>query len=204
MRYLYVTAVAVFLMFGQGLVLGAQETLPDSERREFRDALRLHENGMYSRSGHEFDRIAAKAQSSDPEGFSVLGDLKGKVHGAENRMWDFMARNPQSVLIPQMKWQHAMNRFDVQDYSGAGSVLSQISPDCLYKSQKTEFLFKKAYCDLEVKDLASAEANFMRVEKIPHSDYAAPSRYALGYISYVRKDFRKAIDWFEKSRKDGR
>lgn len=204
MRYLYVTAVAVFLMFGQGLVLGAQETLPDSEGREFRDALRLYENGMYSRSGHEFDRIAAKARSSDPEGFSVLGDLKGKVHGAENRMWDFMARNPQSVLIPQMKWQHAMNRFDLQDYSGAGSVLSQISPDCLYKSQKTEFLFKKAYCDLEVKDLASAEANFMRVEKIPHSDYAAPSRYALGYISYVRKDFRKAIDWFEKSRKDGR
>lgn len=204
MRALYMTALAALLMLGQGLALDAQELLPEQEGREFREALRLHESGMYSRSGHEFGRIASKVQSSDPEGFSVLGDLKAKVSGAENRMREFIERNPQSVLVPQMKWQHAMNCFDSQNYSLAGGVLSQIAPDQLYRSQKTEYLFKKAYCDLEVKDLAAAEANFMKVEKIPHSDYAAPSRYALGYISYVRKDFRKAIDWFEKSRKDGR
>ena len=66
MRALYMTALAALLMLGQGLALDAQDLLPEQEGREFREALRLHESGMYSRSGHEFGRIASKVQSSDP------------------------------------------------------------------------------------------------------------------------------------------
>lgn len=199
MRFRYIVSALSAALMLSALSVYAQE---DVGNDDFREAMRLFDNGMYDRSSYGFDRI--NGMGNAPEAYSILSDARAHVPGYEMRMMDYMQRNPHSAAIAQMKWQHALNLFDAQEYKYAGDLLGEISLKQLYKSQRTEYLFRKAYCDLENRDLDSAEENFAEVEKRQFSDYTAPSRYALGYINYVNKDFSEAIEWFEKSRKDFR
>ncbi len=192
-------AATCAVMTFASLSVYAQET-PDNDG--LREVMRLYDGGMYSYSSFDFDKM--QRRTADPEGYSILADAKAQVPGYDMRMHDFIIRNPQSAVIPQLRWQHALNLFDAHDYKAAGDVLENLSLKQLYKGQRTEYLFRKAYCDMENRDLASAEDNFSAVERRPFSDYTAPSQYALGYINYVQKDFKTAIGWFEKSAVDGR
>lgn len=202
MRYVYVAVTSLMMCITSSIAVAQG---PDNEsNEEFRKTVRLFGHGMYVHSGNAFEDIARKYGLSDPEGFAVLSDLKADVPGAETAMRSFLKRNPQSVLAFQIKWQYALNLFDRGDYLTAGEVMEMIPLKSLYRSQQTEYLFRMAYCDLEARDLGSARNNFLEVEKRSFSDYTSPSRYALGYISYVNKDFDDAIGWFEKSRKDSR
>lgn len=195
MRILSLALTALLMIPLSGYQLKAQE---------LREAVRLYDNSMFSRSRSVFDGISEEAVSSDPEGFSVLSQVRSSAAGYEAAMDSFITRNPHSVHVPQIKWHHAMNLFDSHDYKAAGEVLDQIKIKSLYKQQRVDYLFRKAYCDLENRELESAKDNFTQVEKSQVSDYAAPSRYALGYIAYVQRDFTTAIGWFEKSKKDSR
>ena len=185
------------------LILGSLNTYR-TEAQNLRDAVRLYDNSMFSRSRAVFDELSEKEVSSDPEGFSVLSQVRSSVPGYETAMESFVSRNPHSVHVPQIRFHHAMNLFDKHDYKAAGDVLETIKIDLLYKRQRVEYLFVKAYCDLENRDLESAESNFIKVDESAVAEYSAPSRYALGYINYVQRDFDSAIEWFEKSKKDAR
>ena len=185
------------------LILGSLNSYR-SEAQNLREAVRLYDNSMFSRSRTVFDELSEKEVSSDPEGFSVLSQVRTSVPGYETVMESFITRNPHSVHVSQIRFHHAMNLFDKHDYKSAGDVLEEIKTDKLYKKQRVEYLFVKAYCDLENRNLESAEANFMKVDESGVSEDLSPSRYALGYINYVQRDFDSAIDWFEKSRKDAR
>ena len=195
MRIISVTLAALLLASLGGYHMEAQN---------LRDAVRLYDNSMFSRSRTLFDGMSDGNVSSDPEGYSVLSQVRAEVPGYPEVMDSFLERNPYSVHVPQILWQHAMNLFERHDYKAAGDVLGKIEQKRLRKDQKVEYLFLKAYCNLENRDMESAKSNFLKVEKSSLSDYTAPSRYALGYICYVQRDFSEAIGWFEKSRKDGR
>lgn len=190
---------ALAVMILSSVAAYAQEVTDNTSMRE---AMLLFDRGLYSRSSFDFGQI--RDRHSCPEGYSILSDAKARVPGYDMRMHDYIMRNPQSAIIPQLRWQHALNLFDAHDYKRAGDILENLTLKQLYRGQRTEYLFRKAYCDLENRDLESAKNNFAEVEKRQFSDYTAPSRYALGYISYVQKDFKIAIDWFEKSAKDSR
>lgn len=204
MRFIYLVLAAA-LGIGSIMPMSAREWKEsEGSGSDFREVLRLYEHGMFRYAGKGFYDISKVVRSSDPEGYSVLCDLKAGVPGASARMMDYIERNPHSVLIPQLKWQYAMNLFDSHDYRAAGNILGELSVKQLGKSQATEYLFRKAYCDLENRDLVSAKESFAAVEARKFSDYTSPSRYALGYIEYVDKDFEEALKWFEKSGKDAR
>ena len=181
------------------LSVDGQETI-----KEFREACRLYDKGMVNRSKVLFDAMSDKDSKADSEGYSVLCDVMMKTPGYELRMKEFFRTYPYSVHIPQIRYAYALNLFDAQKYKAASAELALIKPKQLEKSQRTEFLFKRAYSDLENKDYDLALLRFRDVEKLPVSEYTAPSRYAIGYINYQKKDFREALPWFEKSAEDGR
>ena len=172
--------------------------------KEFRDAVRLYEKGMANRSKTLFHELSGKDAKADYEGYSVLCDVRLKVAGYETLMQDFLERHPYSIHVPQIRYSHALNLFDAQDYKSASGEFSLLKPKHLDKGQRTEFLFKRAYCNLENKEFQTALERFHEVEKLPMSDFTAPSRYAIGYINYQKKDFREALAWFEQSSEDGR
>jgi len=170
----------------------------------FREAMKLYEGGMYGRSRTLFERIDERYSATDPEAYSVLSQVRDKAYGWDKVALAFLENNPHSVLVPQIRWFYAMNQFDAQNYRAAGDMLATVPVDMLYKDQRVDYLFRKAYCDLENRDMDSARRNFLLVEAEPFSDYTLPTRYALGYISYVTEDFGTAVDWFEKAAKDPR
>ena len=171
---------------------------------EFRNIVRLYDKGLVNRSKTMADELSDNTPKADYEGYSVLCDVLMNTPGYENRIKKFIEDHPYSIHIPQIRYSHALNLFDSQDYKSASSQFLLINEKQLNKNQRTEFLFKMAYSDLENKELDLALERFREVEKRPFSDYTAPSRYAIGYINYQKKNFREALAWFEQSSEDGR
>lgn len=180
-------------------------TLPSiAQTDEFRKAVNLYDKEVLAPSATIFDKIADQTGKADPHAYSLLCDVRSMVPGYENRMDAFFAEYPYSILAPQIRYAHALNLFNAEKYSEAVAQFALIKTGSLYKSQRAEYLFKKAYSHLETGDHLAASEGFEQVEKMAHSDYSAPSVYALGYIEYSRQNFEGAIGWFEKSRKDDR
>ena len=173
-------------------------------RKEFKEALRLKEKGMTARSAYIFQEIGAVTGDTDSRALSVLGDVLMKVPGYESVMYAFIDDAPYSVYVPQILYAHGLNRFDAGEYAEAQRILGKIALKDLYDAQKDEFLFKKAYCALEEGRYDTAFKGFLEVEGRNISDYTAPARYALGYISYHNRQFREAVVWFEKASVDER
>ena len=171
---------------------------------EVRKALKLYEDGMLVRSRSLFDAAARKSAAADPLGWSVLCDILMETPGYEGRMDDFLKNNPHSKLAPQIRYAHAANLFDRQEYIYAAEEYAKIDRVRLYKSQIDEYLFCQAYCELENSRITSATEKFTELTKRPKSDFTAPAQYVLGYIKYEMKDFHSALGWFEKSAQDPR
>ncbi len=172
----------------------------DSSDKRFREALALYEKGMYSRAKTVFDSI------DDPQalGYSVLCSANLQETGYENLLKSYEKEYPFSGLLPRIYWQHGLNLFDEGDYEGAEACFSRIKENQLQKGLRPEYLYKKAYCNFMNGDTDSAESLFKKVDRLPYSDYTAPSQYATGYINYEQERFSEALPWFEKSVKDPR
>ena len=171
---------------------------------EYRKALRLYEDGMTVRSRSVFDKLSKESAAADPKGWAVLCDVRMKTEGYEGMMEEFMEMNPHSVLIPQIRYAHAANLFDNQEYQAAAYEFSKIDMKSLHKDQVDEFMFWQAYCDLENRKMQSAAERFTTLASRPVTDYTAPAQYVLGYIKYEMKDFHSALGWFEQSVTDSR
>ena len=136
-------ASALLSGFAANAQVSGTEGLDRSHSKEFREALRLHDYGMFSRSRHSFDELSRKTGASDPEGYAVLNDVKLNVPGYVRGMDKFFEENPHSVLIPKIRYAHALNLFDAQEYRKASAEFALLKPSLLYKSQTPEYLFKK-------------------------------------------------------------
>ena len=187
-----------------GLLLLCMCMGSDLNAQSMHEAVRLFDHGMYSRARHYFDDISAQSYSSDPEGYAVLCDVRQQVPGYCRTMDRFIAVNPQSSLISQIRYAHALNLFDAHEYAAAAAELELIDIKHISREQRAEYTFKKAYCALENGRRQEALAGFKDVDKLAASDFTAPSRYAIGYINYDFKNFKEAISWFEKAAKDSR
>ncbi len=138
------------------------------------------------------------------EACHVLDGVKMKTPGYKLMMDDFLKRNSHSTMVPQILYAYGLNCFDDGDYAAAAEQFAKVNHKGLNKNQMDEFLFKKAYCALENRYLDEALKGFTEVEARPITDFTAPARYALGYINYERKEFKRALEWFEKASTDER
>ena len=172
--------------------------------QEFRQALELQDRGMHSRASVVMRELGREVESVDPEGYALLNDVIMNMKAYTSRMGEYLARNPHSVLVPQIKYYHALNLFETQDYKGAAEVFDQIPAAHIKDTQLDEYLFKKAYCELETGDVDRALLQFEDVAKRPVSDFTAPSRYSIAYINYDKGRYRHALEWFEKAATDRR
>ena len=182
----------------------ATTTYAAADSREFREILRLQDAGMHSRSRMLLEDVYRKSDNISHEGYALMSEVIMDVPGYESDMWLYINENPHSALIPQLRYRHALNLFDKGDYIAAGVQLDTVAPVQLQKSQLDEYLFKKAYCELERGDVEKSLLRFVELEKRPVSDYTAPAKYSIAYIHYKEKRFAEALEWFGKAAKDER
>ncbi len=138
------------------------------------------------------------------EAKAVLDDVKRRTPGYRTVMEEFLKRNPHSTAVPQIIYAYALNCFDDGDYKTAAEYFNGLKAKDLYKSQTDEFLFRSSYALMATGSFDEAVEGFMEVEGRPMTDYTAPARYALGNINYERRNFKEALNWFDKASVDGR
>ena len=182
------------------LSLSAQDRTPD----RYRQAIDLYNHGMFERAGTIFDQIQSETGDVMAEGYKTLCAVRLQEKGHETMASSYISGNPYSKLIPQIRFYSGLNLFDKEDYKGAAEEFGKIDQKSLEKGQIAEYMFKRGYALFEEGDLDRAREIFAKGEKMPYSDYTAPSRYSMGYIDYTRKDFKEAYSWFEKAGKDAR
>ena len=146
---------------------------------DYRQAMRLHEVSMFSRSEKILSSIQRKYPKAEVEGFAVLSEIRMNVPGYSWRMERFLEEEPQSVLVPQIRYAHALNLFDEGNYRAAWTILDDLKTRQLLKEERAEYLFKKAYCCMELEMTEKAMDLFNEVVALEFSDYTAPSRYTL-------------------------
>lgn len=171
---------------------------------DFRDILKLQKRGVQNRASLLYSGLSRDVRSSEPEGYAILCDICLNMDSYEMRMEEFIKNNPHSILVPQLRFAHALNLFEAQDYITAAEVFAQIPVVQLSDKQLDEYLFKKAYCELEKGDADRALLQFMDMVGRPESDYSAPVRYSIAYINYRKGNIVEAMEWFEKSSADSR
>lgn len=172
--------------------------------KELREAIRLYDIGMLGRSKAMLENVSKKTTSADARGYALLCDVVTSAPGYEIRMEKFFQECPYSIWVPEVKFRHALNIFHSGDYKAATVILESLDPKQISKADRNEFLFKRAYCDMENQDYERAISRFEELAKLPMSDYTIPSYYALGFMNYQQRDFSEALTWFEKTARDGR
>ena len=169
----------------------------------YRKALRLYRNGMY---GHAKDIFESIGRDGDllSEGYSALCAARMQTAGFMEELDAYLLKYPESSLAPQVRFEKGRALFDAGDYAAARLEFASFTKEDLFSDQVAEYVFKRAYSDYALMDYPSARERFLAVEKMPFSDFTAPSRYAIGYIDYSNSDFDSAIKWFELAARDPR
>lgn len=192
--------MSIALALSSELIANGQTTKTDA----FRQAVEFYDRGMFERAESIFSEIAASGQDVMAKGYEALCAVRRQSVGNRNLADQYISEYPYSGLIPQIRFYNALNLFDEQNFSTASAEFARIDMRSLKNSQVPEFIFKQAYSLFELDEYDRAEELFSKAEKMPYSDYTAPSRYSLGYIEYVRKNFEDSFDWFSKAAKDPR
>ena len=195
-----IAALSIALALSSELIANGQTTKTDA----FRQAVEFYDRGMFERAESIFSEIAASSQDVMAKGYEALCAVRRQSVGNRNLADQYISEYPYSGLIPQIRFYNALNLFDEQNFSTASAEFARIDMRSLKNSQVPEFIFKQAYSLFELDEYDRAEELFSKAEKMPYSDYTAPSRYSLGYIEYVRKNFEDSFDWFSKAAKDPR
>lgn len=169
--------------------------------KDYREAVRLYESGMYERALSSF-----RSMPDDPmaKGYAVLCMAKMKSPGYEESLRYFLDSYGVTSLDSEIHLTYAENLFDEQRYAEALPEFGMVRTRDLSPSRYTEVLYKQGFCDFGRGRYPESEPKFEQVVKRAASDYTAPATYALGYIAYDRRDFQDAYTRFETSAKDPR
>ncbi len=148
--------------------------------------------------------FADRHERTDPKGCALLRDVMVKAPGYEKSMEQYLAVDAHSVVVPQIVYAHAMNRFDDGDYAQAHEYMGRIHASELEDFQEDEFLFKQAYSAMKTGRVEEAVQGFKDLERRPMTECTVPARYFLGYMNYERRNFEEACSWFMKATSDER
>ena len=183
------------------LALCAPSRAQQTDTRTFRQALNLYDNGMYGRARTLFQEAG---DTQECRGYAVLCALKMQSADCDKAFAQFAVSDANSALLPQMRFQYALNLFDRGEYAAADAQFSQVAESDIPSQTRTEATFKKGYCAYVQGYYGSAREHFREIDRQPVCDYTATARYLLGYMDYQDRSFTSAAGWFRQSREDSR
>ena len=183
------------------LVSAAMYAAPEDKTGIYREAVNLYNHGMYERAATLLDKIQGDPMS---DGYALLCAIKMQTPGFEQRYEQYTNDWRKSSISNLIDYEYALVLFDRGRYAEAAKLFGGVEKKYLDESCHQELAFKKGYACFARGMYNEARPAFYEVEDLPMSDYKAPSRYALGYMSYCDKDFPTAQKWFELSATDPR
>lgn len=173
-------------------------------------AVDLFNRKMYQNSMSEFNKyIRQNGTNETAEGYRVLCAIYLGQSNVEGQAKSFSDSYPSSAMLPEIKFRLAVLYYEKEEFRKASKMFNEISPNTLHKRDRDEYFFRKGFCEFKEAQYKAATRSF--TEAITQAEnfssdrkglYIIPAKYYLGYIKYINKDFRGAIDLFTQSAAD--
>ena len=202
--YLRTGAAALLLLLAALPSWGQVKDRQHSDRLE--SARKLYYSGAYYAAEKAFTELGKESlrtlDRSEIEAYKVMCAIALDKVNAEGLVNTFCSKYPNAPQQSMVREALASRYFDTGKYVEALSVYNTINPSHLYRNRRTDFTFKKAYCDMRTGGYERAEEGFAKVLAGPYSQYTVPSTYYKGYVHYLRQQFEQAVPLFEQVGKD--
>ncbi|MBQ0024622.1 MAG: tetratricopeptide repeat protein [Bacteroidales bacterium] len=183
----------------------------DSEfRGRIESARKLYINGSYFAAEKAFMELGESLGNEDDfvktevEAYKVLCAIaldKVNVVGMVKVFCDKYPNSPQQGMV---KYALGSRLFDTGKYKEALDVFNTIKRGHVYRPQRNDYEFRKAYCNMRVGNFDEAGEGYQRILDGSYSRYTVPSTYYRGYVYYSLKQFEKAVPLFEQVVDDSR
>ncbi len=178
-------------------------------------AKELYNNKLYKNSLAELNKVIKKEESDGAQTSKTLEEAKGyKVlcsillgqSNLEGEVADFQQNFPSSPLNSSIKLRLAGHYFDNEEFAKAIKYYNSINENLLSSSEKEEYNFKKGYSLFELGNINDAKEIFSNIitENNGNKSNISATKFFLGYIHYLNKNFDSAIDLFNQTLTDMR
>ncbi|MDD3273364.1 MAG: tetratricopeptide repeat protein [Bacteroidales bacterium] len=208
MKGIYKLAYTILLLFS--ITTTALSQGNQGYRQKLDNAWQFYERAMYPAAMNAVQEVLTSARTkgetemADAEALKVLCAIKLSYPNIEGLVDDYLDKYPYSSEKETVRLNQASYLFNQQDYLKAEEIMSDINTKSLSPVQNNEFNFMKGYSLMRTGRLTEAETFFNKVIGFTTTSFTNPAKYYLAYLSYMQKDFRKAIDQFSKIEKDPR
>lgn len=206
-RFLTVLAAAVMLFHPSGV---HGECRRDSGHDRNMERVReLFRNDMYSAARDEIIGIYGRGtglsvpERSELASYSIICNIKLGAPDLDALMDEYTALYRYSPEYMGVLLLYAGYYFEAGNFTRALEILDTVDYSLLCKKDRDRYVFQRSYCQLNSGRIGEAEQGFGQLAKGAKDKYTVPSVYYSGYIAYINRDFRKAVELFSKIRNDG-
>ena len=184
------------------------KNLQFSDRME--SARKLYYNGSYYAAEKAFTELSNEIkdewsqEKSEAEAFKVLCAIASDKVNVDGLVKNFCLNYPNAPQQNMLKHSLASRYFERGDYKSALSLIEGIKESYIERASRTDFIFKKAYCNMRAGKQDVAIELYRKILNGRYSQYTVPSTYYLGFVYYRQKNFAEASPLFEECFNDSR
>ena len=203
-------ALMLGLLF-TSLSLSAQVTTVFSEaQRAFKKGTEFYDGAIYGLAQNEFKKTIelllpvnepeAKLLKQKAELLFAQSSVRLGMSEGENLIIEFARKYQPDPIANEALIEIANFYFNDKEYDKALQLFNMIDSYGLPKEQRTEVIFKTGYAHFLKKNFSKAKGHFKSIKNI-ETEYYYPANYYYGMCSFFSKNYKEAIQSFQKAGK---
>jgi TolA-binding protein len=200
--------VNLLVAMSYGAFLMSQQTdYHINEESQYRQGLELYTQGKYSAAQNFFDDYLKLHMHentdlvSSSEFYASMCAVKLFNNDAENRIMDFLGKNPENPLRNEAIFNLANYFYQRKNNLSALRYYGQIEITRLSHEDQAEFYFKSGYCYFLTEKYEKARLAFSKIKDLDNK-YASPALYYYSHINYTQGNYATALEGFLKLKTD--
>ena len=205
----HIISILILISSVLSITANAAEVKPEYEKR-FAAAEELYNKGVLTGAEQEFRSLLTliesqnSAMKAEIEAYLTIIDIDLRRPNLKSSYVRVESLFGESSKMWMVRMKYASYLIDEESFQEAISVYSMLNEKSLSKDSRGEYNFKYGYASLRIGDNKGAEERLSKVASSSYNSYTNPANYYLAHISYMRKDFNKAIELFSKIENDPR
>lgn len=191
------TLIASMLVVGAGTVSAQLPYTPEIGVSHLKQARNMFEQRNFVGCLNELQIYSMDKNSctdSDVAFLKAASAMELNTPDAQELMDAFLKDYPQSENRGRALFLQGSYKINQKEYAEAIALLEQAGDSWLFKSEQAACYYKLAYCFLETGRIDAAKGLYTQLSS--DSYYYMASDYYLAYISYLEKDYNKALKGF--------